>query len=442
MPRQSIRQGKVAVEYTAKALSGWGGLAVFFEYTSNAGFFEVLERVLPSKKASPNQVSSIDIVKTLFATVLIGGNRFAHVERVRGDEVIRTIGGMDRVGGADTARRFFDALSASECEEIYFKLQGVMGGMLWNRTKEDVLDLDSTILERYGSQQGVSKGYHTARAGQLSHHPLLGMLAGSKHIVHTWLRAGGASTMRGAVEFVDELVARLPEGFKITAVRADSGFHTEAFVQAFEARKIDYVIAVRMHQPMQRLGARIEARAWSRLDDHHQIADIKHQEPHWKQPRRVLMIRRAIEHKGQLFDSINYEYNALVTSLSMPAQRCSKFYDQRGECENTIKEFKNDFGARGFCMNSFHATEAVFRLISVLFNLVTEFKRQVLLDSSVTLATVRLKVFVLGAMLSRRARKVVLRLGLAQRWRESFATLLDRASPYQFPTAAHLRLNT
>jgi hypothetical protein len=438
---QSIRGGELEIEYTSKALSGWGGLALLFEYGERVGFFRELGRVLPNVKTSPNQVSSLDVVKTLFATVLSGGNRFAHVDRVRGDEVIRQVMGAARVGSADTVRRYFDGLSASNGERIYEDLQGVMSTMLWSHTREDVLDLDSTILERYGKQQGVGKGYHTSRAGQTSHHPLLGMLTKSKHIIHVWLRAGGASTLRGGVEFVDELLARLPTGFKITAIRADSGFYCEPYLQAFEAREIDYIIPVRMHPPMTRLAASIKRELWIRLDDEHEIADITHQQKGWGLPRRILIIRRAIKQQGALFDSVSYEFSALATSLTMPAADCVEFYDQRGECENTIKEFKNDFGARGFCLNSFNGTETVFRLISVLFNLITEFKRHVLRDTSVTLATVRVKIFVLGAMLGRRARKTILRLGLVQRWKERFDALLARASAVLDPTAAQFAPN-
>jgi hypothetical protein len=437
---QSIRGGTVDVEYTAKALSGWGGLSLFYEFAEQIGFFERAEQLLPRKKVSPNQIASLDILKTLFATVLMGGNRFAHVERVRGDEVIRTLMGAKRVGGSDTTRRYFDELKPSENEDTYVAMQKFMSERLAGHVKADVLDLDSTILERYGRQEGVSKGYHTARAGQLSHHPLLGMLAQSKHIVHVWLRAGGASTMRGAKEFLSELFARLPAGLKITAVRADSGFHTEDFVSALEAQAVDYIVAVRMYPPMKRLAARTAKELWIRLDDEYEIADLRHQDPHWGRERRLLLARRRKVEKGSLFDTVSYEYSALVTSLDMTAPECVAFYDKRGECENTIKEFKNDFGADGFCMNSFHATEAVFRLLSVLFNLVTEFKRVVLRDCTTTLATVRVKVFVLGALLGRRARKIVLRLGLNHRWKESFDSLLRRATA-SLPTAAHLPLS-
>jgi len=435
---QAIRDGELFVEYTDKALSGWGGLAVFFEFVEQTGFFRLLKQVFPEKKTSPNFVSSGDIVKALFATVLVGGNRFSHVERVREDQVIRNLIGAARMGSADTVRRLFLDLTRGESQAIYESLHTFSTKLLFHHVQEDVLDLDSTILERYGRQEGVAKGYHTSRAGQLSHHPLLGMFARSKHIVHLWLRCGGASTMRGAREFVDELMAGLPAGFRITAVRADSGFFTEDYLRAFEGKSLHYIMPIRMHPPMRRAAAAVPQTAWQRLDDEHEVADILHHAPNWAHPRRVLFVRREIhtDGKDQLFDVPQYEFSALVTSLSWPADECVQFYDQRGECENTIKEFKAEYGARGFCLNSFHATEAVFRLIATLFNLVSEFKRVVLKDTARTLGTIRNGLFVVGAMLGRRARQLILRLALDHQGRSRFDLLLDRIRTAPYPTAA------
>jgi hypothetical protein len=434
---QTIRRGEIDIEYTPKPLSGWGGLALFFEFGRKIGFFDALETIFRTAKVSPNRINSSDIVKVLFTTVLMGGSRFSHVERVRADEVLRAIIDADRVCGADTVRRLFESLVQSECEEMYVKFEQFMKGLLVARQQEDILDLDSTILERYGTQQGVAKGYHTSRAGQTSHHPLLGMFAGSKYIAHCWLRAGGASTLRGPAQFLEELLSRLPEGFKISLVRADSGFHTEEFLQTLESHGLDYIVAVRMRQPMQRLVARIEESEWVPLDEIHQMAEVIEQQPNWSRPRRLIFIRHQISNEGSLFEIPRYEYSALVTSLSEAPAICSNLYDHRAECENTIKEFKNDFGARGFCISSFYGTEMVFRLLAVLFNLVSEFKYQVLKNTSVTLETIRIRIFVLGALLGRAGHRLVLRLGLRQRWKEDFSTLLARASAC-FSTAAQL----
>lgn len=410
-----------------------------FEFLDRNGFFKALGTVLPGKKRSNNSITELDTVKAFFATILIGGSRFAHAQRICGDTVLQTILGADRMGGEDTMRRFFNDLRASESEEMYWGLQEFCSSRLLQSVSEDVLDLDSTILERYGLQEGTAKGYHTSRARQTSHHPLLAMLARSKHIPHVWLRAGGASTLSGAVEFVEELLARLPEGFKITAVRADSGFSNQEYFQAFEEKKLKYIIPLRMHAPSRRFAASIGESLWQRLDARHEVADVQYQ-GNWKQERRVLFVRREIstDSKGRLFEIPMYEFTALVTTLTDAASDCVDFYDQRGECENVIKEFKNDFGASGFCLRSFNATEGALRLAAVLFNLVSDFKRNILLDTSPTLATLRCKLFVVGAMLGRSGRRQVLRLGLG-RWKEKFSTLLDRVLFVDSSTAAQLR---
>jgi hypothetical protein len=410
-----------------------------FEYLEQIGFNDQLRDAVKEVKMSNNRVEGFDSILTFLVTVLIGGSRFAHIQRVFHDEVVRRIVGAKRLGSEDTVRRFFLSLSASEAEDLYTSLQRFSNALLLAHTSEDVLDLDSTILERYGQQQGVAKGYHSSRGAQRSHHPLLAMLVRAKHIPLVWLRAGGASTLRGGAEFVEELLARLPAGFRITAVRGDSGFFSEQYLRLFEQKELRYIIPIRMQPPVKRFVASIAEGQWQKLDELHDIADVRYAGPGWMQPRRVLAFRKKLKSDGsnQLFDAPSYELGALVTSLELSARECSDFYDQRGECENTIKEFKNDFGARGFSLAKFTPTEAAFRLISVLFNLVSEFKRHVLRDPSLTLNTIRSRVFVIGAVLGRAARKVILRLGIRHP-KHRFSALLVRANSVTYVSAPQL----
>ena len=43
--------------------------------------------------------------------------------------------------------------------------------------------------------------------------------------------------------------------------------------------------------------------------------------------------------------------------------------------ENRIAELKHDLGADRFCLKDFYATDAVFRSVLLLFNLLSEFRR-------------------------------------------------------------------
>jgi hypothetical protein len=418
-------------------LSGWGGLLPFFRFF-NATLAPVFEAVLP-ERTSNNQILATDVVRTLVATTLVGGTRFAHVDRIREDEVIRQITGAKKLGGADAVRRYFDGLTRSQSEAVYAGLQRATWALLGSAEVEDVLDLDSTILNRFGEQDGVSKGYHPTKRIARSHHPLLGMLANAKMIVHCWLRAGGASTHRGALEFVDELLATKPANVRIAAIRADSGFFSKEYLEGFEGRGLHYAISMKISRPVRRFCDSISKDLWQRFDDQNEVADTSYAPAQWRTTRRVVVVRSRVKGQNEeqsLFDLPIYDYRVIVTDLNLPAIDLVHFYNKRGDCENRIKEFKSDLGARGFCLGSFTATEVVLRILAATFNVLTSFKAHVLNDTTLTLGTIRNSVFVVGASLGRAARKVVLRLGLTGRWRKAFEELLARAATCANSTAA------
>src|SRR6266849_5040917 len=84
------------VRYTGKPVSGWGGLVAVMRYLEKRG----VRQVLPDGRTSPNQIPVLDIALALFATVLTGGRRFAHVQRLRSDEVVQAIVGVARMPSA------------------------------------------------------------------------------------------------------------------------------------------------------------------------------------------------------------------------------------------------------------------------------------------------------------------------------------------------------
>ena len=84
------------VRYAGKPVSGWGGLVAVMRYLEKRGVRQVLAQALPDGRTSPNQIPVLDIALALFATVLTGGRRFAHLERLRSDEVVQAIVGVAR----------------------------------------------------------------------------------------------------------------------------------------------------------------------------------------------------------------------------------------------------------------------------------------------------------------------------------------------------------
>jgi hypothetical protein len=427
------------LRYTGKPVSGWGGLLAVMRYFERRGVRQVLASALPDGRTSPNQIPVVDLVVAFLAAVLTGGRRFAHVERLRTDEVVQTILGMARMPSAMTLTRYFGGLVRSQVEHLSAVLGQFVFGQLKRPPLGATLDLDSTVFERYGRQEGSLKGYNPRRHGRPSHHPLLAMLAEAKLVVHAWLRSGNTSSARGVKAFLAETLARLPQDFRLYAVRADSGFFVSEFLEELERRALPYVIVVRMNPLLRRAVAAI--RQWQPVAPGLEAGETTYCAHGWSAPRRLVVVRELLDERPEargrkLLEVPGYTCHVLVTTLGHDPVATWRFYNSRAESENRIKELKEDFGAGGFCLQSFDGTEAAFRLICFLFNLIAEFKREVIQDQAPRLSTLRTKVLVIGAILGREGRHTVLRLGLRERWRQRFATLLERIAALAISTVA------
>jgi len=435
MQEKGIRPLPPAAElcFTDRPVSGWGGLALVGRFFDHLRLGERLEMALPDGRTSPNQRSVREIALSLFATVLTGGSRFSHVERLRQDEVVRTALRIEKVPSEVTLCRYFSGFRQQDVEHLTDVLWPLWSEGVAPIEGGGVLDLDSTVLERYGRQEGSLKGHNPRRHGRPSHHPLLAMLAETKQIAHVWLRSGNSGTARGVNEFLAETLARLPSAIGIRAVRADSGFFIASFLEMLEGRGLSYAIAVRANPQVRRAVAEISE--WRSFGVGLEVGEMLYKAHGWSVPRRIVVVREEIAQRPdargrRLFELPDYTFHFVVTSLDLAGEEVWRFYNQRAECENRLKELKTDFGASGFCLRSFFGTEAVLRLICLLFNWMVEFKTRILGDPKPQLATVRNRTLVLGAIRGAEARKIVLRIGARGSFRESIEAAIERLQAF------------
>lgn len=430
------------IRFTEKAATGWGGLSLVAEYFRRIGLRELLGAALPDGRTSPNQCSVVDMAMAMMVNVLMGGARFAHVERLRSDEVLRTVFEIKRMPSAATLTRYFGGFVRKQSERLAELFERYTVELLGS-AKEEVLDLDSTVFDRYGEQEGSHKGYHPRRPGRPSHHPILAMLAGAKVILHSWLRSGEANPMRGCVEFLRETLARLPETFVVKKVRADSGFFCDVFLSELEERNMFYAVAVRARPDIQKMVLRITE--WrSGRDGRHEFGEFFYGPSPNKKARRIVVVRQPVRKDrttpGKLLFQLpkTFVYQLIVTNMSIEREQVWEFYNGRADCENRIKELKHDFAAGGFCLQSFFGTEACFRLVCLLFNLMAILSARLLGNPARRLSTIRSDVFVAGAILGRHGRDAVLRIAVRARTREQFQARIDKLGQCLFSTASQL----
>ena len=103
--------------------------------------------------------------------------------------------------------------------------------------------------------------------------------------------------------------------------------------------------------------------------------------------------------------------------------------------ENRIAELKHDLGVDHFCLKQFHATEAAFRTILFLFNLLAEFQRAAGLPSYSEPATIRTQILTCGAILGRSARRIVVHPGESWGGLKTRNPSLTSIFDWQIPTS-------
>ena len=90
---------------------------------------------------------------------------------------MRALLGMERFPTDDTIRNLFRRFGMGEVQRLFAPLWEWQMGRLPLRPDGYALDLDSTVFERYGHQEGSLKGHNPRKHGRPSPHPLLGVLA-------------------------------------------------------------------------------------------------------------------------------------------------------------------------------------------------------------------------------------------------------------------------
>ncbi len=179
------------------------------------------------------------------------------------------------------------------------------------------------------------------------------------------------------------------------------------------------------------------------MDDNFAVGEFRLKLYGWSVERRFVVIRERVredrDNAGRkLIDVPGYTFRVLVTSCGDAPEEIWRDYNGRADVENRLAELKHDLGADGFCLKPFFTTEAAFRAVLLLFNLLAEFQRATRLPGYREPATIRTQVLICGAILGRAGRRLVLHLSQSWGGLKTRIPLLDSILNWPIPTSPKL----
>ncbi len=434
---------KVKIVFTRRKMTAYGGFALIAAFFKRIGFAEMIEQAMPITESSPNSMGIYGKVIAYAAMVYAGAERFSHLVYLGNKEVLAMLFGAGRLPGAATTltRLFTKIKNLTGAETLSQNVWAYLAGLIpWESIKEDWLTFDSSVLPRYGNQEGAKKGYNPTKHGRPSHNPLIAFLNRSTYVVHLWNRSGNVASWNNIVAFFTASYARVQGRIRVLGVIADSGFYLREFIEVLEEKGLTYIVAVRFIRPLQR---EIYALAtWKEMARGLWVSEFRFGHPGWGKERRYIVIRQDVTRRTKAMGKSlplfaheveirDFRFSAWITNSDAPPYEVWTLAKPRANDENTLKELKEGFALGGFSMKGFYAVEAAMVLRVLLYNLFLLFKQQFLgsKEGGQRLKTLRYKYFILPAQMGSDGREALLRISvMGKKLRAKLSSLFVRIS--------------
>jgi len=420
-------------QFTSKEITPWGGMVFLKQFLEKMSFSRQVSSCAFLPQPGSNRGYNLPILLEAFVcSVWCGATKFIHTELTRSDRALSQIFGWGRVPAQDAYKRFFSKFTQTDNLRVsdYFFRWIIDSYQYDNFT----IDFDSSVLPRYGTQEGAKRGYNPQKRGRPSHHPLIAFINDLRLVANFWLRSGDTASSNNFLSFLENTLEKL-ESKKVSLIRLDSSFCSDNIMSYLEGKEkpLNYIVAAKFYKPIQRLIAGNEN--WIFLDDGIEICEKQYQANDWKVARRLIIVRQKIAVRPQatgktltLFPeeeiSQNYRYSAYFTNLDFAPAEVWRLYCPRGDAENRIKEIKYDFGVDCFNLKGFYATEAALIFVMLAYNLMSIFRMVVLQEKTQKrLSTLRWRTFAIGAYFQKINGNMVLMIALTKKRRRWFADL-------------------
>ncbi len=159
------------IEFSARNLTSHAGLFLLLEHAKKNGIFDLIENDLVFENRSTNRIK-MNHIKTMLCGNLIGIDKLERLKLLQGDPLINEFD--ISIKEPQTVSRFlgnFSYKTAQMLRTINFKVFKKL--LRRSKLKSITTDIDSSVVNVEGYQEGTAKGYNPKKTWQpLLQHPV------------------------------------------------------------------------------------------------------------------------------------------------------------------------------------------------------------------------------------------------------------------------------
>jgi len=428
---------RLKLKFLGSQLTTDAGLLAYRELDEALGLTEMgAELLADSRQGSNQQHRLLPLLRQSIYSRLAGYEDVNDAERLCVDPAMRhVVGGRasqpekQAASSSEVGRFETETLSTQGNLTALMQLSGQWIDTVHQRKplKQLILDLDSSVSEIYGRQQGTAyNGYFEC----LCYHPLF-LFNQFGDLEYAMLRRGNKASAKYWRRVLLPVIERyrhlnIPKFF-----RGDAAFADPALYCLLEKEGYRYAIRLKANAVLEREIEHLLTRPVGRPSHQPKVFyhSFQYQAKSWQRARRV--VAKVEWHAGELFPRVGF----IVTNLTKQSKSVVKFYNGRGTAEQWIKEGKNAVKWTKLSCRTFKDNQARLQLFALAYNL-GNFLRRLALPKPVqhwSMTTLREKLIKIGAKVTRHSKYVFFQLAEVAVTRNLFAAILDRIAQLAIP---------
>ena len=421
---------KIKINFDGGDLSSDAGLLLIKEFISKLGMDKLFSQSFNTNDSAlfRYHTDKENLLQMIYM-IIAGYFEDDTSDELTNDPVFKAVLNKDTLASQPTISRFHNRMDEDSLNQ-FLSINQILRKKVYSVQMPEaiILDLDSTLLNTYGKQEGRAFNFHYQSNG---YHPLVCYDGLTGDLIKIQLRDETQYSSTGVVDFLQPILDEYLEDFPEIKLllRGDSGFATPGLYKQCEENGTGYVIRLKENAILRDKASYLvdeldEITKNNKVDYAVVYGEFMYQAGPWPYERHVVCKVAKPE------NPMIYMYTFIVTNMESSPEYLIKFYCKRGLMENFIKESKTGFDFASVSSHTRIVNANRLQIHALAYNIFNWFRRLTLSANmrKQRIDTVRLKLLKIAAKVIRSARYITFKLCSSCPYKDEFYNTLYNIS--------------